>query len=178
MCLPSSLPSFHHECFADRDELKLAVDLYVNDTTCAINRCEVGQNGTLYGWPMNEWCVSKVTDMSRLFYSKLSFNEDISLWNLSHVTDMSEMFHDAIAFDGNLSSWDVSSATSMRGMFFGATSFTGNVSSWDTSSVIDMEGMLAFASRSLFGAPCLMVEAIIPIVDWINENQPEWGRIM
>ena len=39
-------------------------------------------------------------------------------------------------------------------------------------------GTLAFAYHSLFGAPCLMVEAIIPIVDWINENQPEWGRIM
>ena len=39
-------------------------------------------------------------------------------------------------------------------------------------------GTLAFAVHSLFGAQCPMVEAILPLVDWIYENQSEWGRIM
>ena len=39
-------------------------------------------------------------------------------------------------------------------------------------------GTLAFASHSLFGAQCPMVEAILPLVDFIDENQSEWGRIM
>ena len=39
-------------------------------------------------------------------------------------------------------------------------------------------GTLAFASHSLFRAQCPMVETILPLVDWIDENRSEWGRIM
>ena len=39
-------------------------------------------------------------------------------------------------------------------------------------------GTLDFASHSLFGAQCPMVEAILPLVYWIDENRSEWGRIM
>ena len=34
------------------------------------------------------------------------------------------------------------------------------------------------APHSLFGEQCPMVEAILPLVDWIDKNQSEWGRIM
>ena len=37
---------------------------------------------------------------------------------------------------------------------------------------------LAFALHSLFGAQCPMVEAILQLVDWIDENRSKWGRIM
>ena len=39
-------------------------------------------------------------------------------------------------------------------------------------------GTLAFASHSLFGAQCPMVEAILLLVDWIDKNRSKWGRIM
>ena len=39
-------------------------------------------------------------------------------------------------------------------------------------------GTLAFASHSLFGAQCPMVEAIHPLFDWIDENRSEWGGVM
>ena len=39
-------------------------------------------------------------------------------------------------------------------------------------------GTPAFALHSLFGAQCPMAEAILPLVDWIDENRSEWGRIM
>ena len=39
-------------------------------------------------------------------------------------------------------------------------------------------GTVAFALHSLFGAQCLMFESILPIVDWIDENQSKWGRII
>ena len=65
-------------CFVDRDELKTAVDIYVN-TNCANNsNCIVGQT---YGWPMNSWCVGNVTDMSNLFRGMDRFNEDIAGWD-------------------------------------------------------------------------------------------------
>ena len=37
---------------------------------------------------------------------------------------------------------------------------------------------LALPTHSLFGAQCPMVESILPLVDWIDENRSEWGRIM
>ena len=39
-------------------------------------------------------------------------------------------------------------------------------------------GTLAFATHSLFGAQCPMVEVILPLVDWIDKNRSKWGRIM
>ena len=65
--------------FADRDGLKRAVDSWSSDKA----RAEVK-----YG-PIGGWDVSRVTDMSKLFKDKGSFNEDISCWNVSEVTNMS-----------------------------------------------------------------------------------------
>ena len=39
-------------------------------------------------------------------------------------------------------------------------------------------GTFAFAVHSLFGAWCPLVEAILPLVDWIDQNRFEWVRIM
>ena len=49
------------KCFADRDELKLAVDQYI-DNDCTNNKelCKKILAQT-YGYPINTWCVGKVT---------------------------------------------------------------------------------------------------------------------
>jgi surface protein len=97
-----------------------------------------------------------VTDLSGLFASALSFNDDISAWNTANVTSMALMFADLIGlfsdspagstFNQSLSSWVTSSVTNMGGMFYGASSFDQSLSSWVTSSVTDMSGMFADAS--------------------------------
>ena len=51
------------------------------------------------------------------------FNGDISRWDVSRVTDMSFMFWSATSFNGDISEWDVSSTTNMDHMFMGSTSF-------------------------------------------------------
>ena len=75
--------------FFTKDELKLAVDAYIENPSNAVK---------IYG-PIEKWDVSRVTDMSHMFDGATAFNGDISGWNTSLVTNMSEMFYGATAFD-------------------------------------------------------------------------------
>jgi surface protein len=127
------------DCFTSRDELKAAIDEYVQgywDTA----------ESTKFGWPIGSWCVRKVTDMSELFKDLSAFNEDISGWDVGQVTTMQGMFSGASSFNGNISSWDTSAVTDMSRMFREASSFNRDLSSWNTSSVTTMSFMLKGAS--------------------------------
>lgn len=154
----------HATCFDDREELILAVHDYLRDSSPGT---PVAQK---YGWPIGQWCVSNVTDFSKIFFNQTEFNEDISewdtsqaknmhgmfematrfnqpldSWSVSNVEDMHSMFLDAIAFNQDLSNWDVSNVASMKHMFLGARFFDGNVSPWIVSKCSDMSGMFQAA---------------------------------
>ncbi|MCV6607385.1 MAG: BspA family leucine-rich repeat surface protein, partial [Campylobacterales bacterium] len=49
-------------------------------------------------------CTSGITDISRWFLGKNSFNKDISHWDTSSVTDMTEMFKNS-SFNQDISLW-------------------------------------------------------------------------
>lgn len=70
---------------------------------------------------LNDIDVSKITDMSSLFYEVNRVpaveNIDISKWNVSNVTNMNSMFYKCYSFNCDLSEWDVSNVTDMRHMF-------------------------------------------------------------
>ena len=90
-----------------------------------------------YG-PIEDWDVSKITDMSDLFMRQESFNEDISKWNVSQVTSFENMFYSdgfRSEFNADLSKWQVSKATSMQRMFCRAENFNSDLSKWDVSRV-------------------------------------------
>ena len=112
-------------CFADRSELKDAVDAYVSQGCASNSACAVAQT---YGYPMNSWCTRDVTSMASLFRNMPTFNEDISGWNVSSVRNMYRMFYNAAAFNSDLSSWDTSSLEGMSEMFYGATAFESDLS--------------------------------------------------
>jgi hypothetical protein len=114
--------------FTSADELRNAVDAFRYSTVAATNK---------YG-TMNCWDVSRITDMSLLFYRELEsdggyddvINEPIHCWNVSSVTDMSYMFHGATSFNQPLDMWNVNSVEKMEKMFYGASSFNQNLCQW------------------------------------------------
>ena len=73
----------------------------------------------------NLWDVSKIEDMSKLFYHDAlkDFNEDIGDWNVSNVKNMALMFREAQAFNQPIEKWDVSNVKYMKYMFLGAEAF-------------------------------------------------------
>ena len=103
-----------------------------------------------YYGEINNWDVSSITDMSRLFAEK-SFNEDISNWDVSSVTNMNGMFSLASSFNQSLDSWNVSSVTDMSAMFYNASAFNQPLNSWNVSSVKNMSNM--FSGATSFNRP-------------------------
>lgn len=102
---------------------------------------------TTYGFPMNKWDVSQVTNFSRIFYRQRDFNEYIGEWDVSNGTTFWGMFLNASSFDQDIGNWNVSKATSLEGMFWGASSFNRDLTNWITSNVEDMTGMFVTAQN-------------------------------
>ena len=86
---------------------------------------EIDFDGDISGWD-----VSKVKNMSFMFYDCISFNKDISSWDVSNVKDMSYMFSNCENFNQDISKWDVSNVTSMSSMFYGCENFNQDISNW------------------------------------------------
>jgi surface protein len=90
---------------------------------------------------ISNWDTSNVTDMETMFARAESFNHPIGGWDTSKVTNMSWMFADAFAFNQPIGEWDVSNVTKMEYMFSGAIDFNCDISGWNTSNVTSMSGM-------------------------------------
>ena len=103
-------------------------------------------DATSFNQYIGDWNVSNVRDMSNMFFGATSFNQDIRGWNVSSVMDMSFMFGDAGSFNQDIGDWNVSKVTSMWGMFRGATSFNQDIGDWNVSKVTSMWGMFRGAT--------------------------------
>lgn len=91
------------------------------------------------------WDMSCATNLSGMFESNVTFNEDISGWDVSNVTDLSLMFSGAIKFNQPIGGWNVSKVTNMSFLFNFASSFNQPIGGWDVSNVTNMMYLLSFA---------------------------------
>ena len=125
----------------NNETLKQAVDLWISNKDEAISQ---------YG-EISRWNLSKVTNMSKLFQSHSTFNDDISNWNVSNVTNMYRMFWSASAFNQPLGQWNVGNVTDMEYMFADASAFNQPLEQWNVGNVTNMGGM--FSGASAFNQP-------------------------
>jgi surface protein len=123
--------------FNTKDDLKAAINEWVDDEANASSK---------YG-TIGLWDVSAITDMSRLFEGKSTFNSDISGWDVSNVESMYWMFRAAYLFDQDIGGWNVSNVENMESMFREASSFDQDIGEWDVSKVTTMAFMFHQATN-------------------------------
>ena len=132
--------------FLSNKDLRDAVRKY-----CKYEAESMEEIACLYGFPINKWDVSQMTDFGHAFYNMTEFNEDISSWDISRAESLEGMFCCAHAFNQSLKKWDTSNVTSMWCLFYGASSFDQKLDQWDTSSVTDLNcmfwGAVSFSHR-------------------------------
>ncbi|KAG7341022.1 lipoprotein [Nitzschia inconspicua] len=86
-----------------RAKLKKAIRKYCNIMyNEGFNKQHMEEIACTYGFPIDSWNVSKVRDMSSLFYGEIDFNEYIGSWDTSNVTNMSEMFMKCTSFNQDI----------------------------------------------------------------------------
>ena len=61
-----------------------------------------------------------------MFYDARAFNQSLNNWDISKVTDMSYMFRGTKTFNQPLNNWDISKVTTMQLMFGEARVFMNN----------------------------------------------------
>jgi surface protein len=101
------------------------------------------------------WDIYNVTDLSFMFFSNFTFNQNIGSWNTSAVTNMESMFQgsgNATPFNQDISTksvtigvktynaWNVSNVLNMQKMFL-LSRLNQPIGNWDVSKVTNMSAM-------------------------------------
>jgi surface protein len=132
------------KAFQSKKELEKAVGRYCRYDYDAKAMEEIA---CTYGYPIDKWDVSQITNMSRLFNGTKTFNQPIGSWDVSRVRTMASMFCEAEFFNQDIGSWNVSNVTNMSSMFWGATAFNQDIGSWNVVKVRQMLNMFYGASH-------------------------------
>ena len=166
----SIIISFIRKEFNDEEELKNAVDKWINNDSK-----DKKELINIYG-PIEYWDVSNVTDMSKMFYMCHNFNEDVSKWDVSNVTDMSEMFYMCHKFNQDISGWDVSNVTIIDSMFEECINFNQVLDKWNVRIDNLFEISIFEGCNNLKKVPIwyeVYYSNIEKIYDSENDHQPQ-----
>jgi len=119
---------------------------------------------------IEDWDVSKITDMRGIFEEMDTFNGDVSDWNVGKVTTMHKMFFKAKAFNQDLGYWNVENVVDMNSMFSLATKFEGYVSNWNVGSVTDMAWLFASNHFANHDVSTWNVDKVVDAQSMFGEN--------
>ena len=127
--------------FQGYKNVKYIIGLEDWDVSKVTNMKEMFRDCENFNADLSKWNVSSVKDMRYMFSHCKKFNSDLSKWDVSNVEDMAYMFWDCKKFNCDLSNWNVSSVKSMFTMFAGCENFNSDLSNWNVSSVEDITNM-------------------------------------
>jgi surface protein len=122
----------------------------INTTATSVDMNSVFYEARAFNRPIENWNMSKVTNLGLFLRGARLFNQSLSNWErntlgntstLANVTAMTNMFYDARLFNQNINNWNVSKVTNMNSMFFNTPVFNQPLNNWVTSSVTSMANM-------------------------------------
>ena len=119
----------------DNEDLRDAVYLWFENNDYCLER---------YGH-ISLWNTVNVTDMSKLFLNRHTFNVCLNYWNVSNVKTMKSMFESAIEYNQPMDKWDTSKVEDMSFMLFSTDDFNQPLNTWNVSKVTKMVEMFAYA---------------------------------
>lgn len=96
---------------------------------------------TTFNQDLSGWDTSNVVIMAAMFQDCMAFNQELGNWNTSSVQATDFMFSGAKEFNGDIGAWDFSQVFNATAMFGGCKKFNQNISGWNTSSLIYMDAM-------------------------------------
>lgn len=130
--------------------------------TTVTDVCNVSSNTTLNAFfrectviatinNLNDWDVSNITSLQRMFSNCTNFNQDLDNWDTSKVISLNNTFNGCTLFNGNIDNWDVSKNVSFTSTFSSCVNFNRNISNWNTISAGSF--VSTFNACTLFNQP-------------------------
>ena len=115
-CYISKMLEFEREMVASFMKKKIYIYMTFDSKGNIVKekKAVIKQKNFNYGEP-NYWDVSKINDMSGLFFN-IRCNINISNWDVSNVKNMTQMFWRS-EIDCDISDWDVSNVKEMDNIF-------------------------------------------------------------
>ncbi len=139
------------QMFAECSNMTFAAGIDIPDLSKVTDMSMMFYRCFFFNQPLGNWDVSKVTKMWGMFEHCSSFNQPLNDWKVNKVTDMGGMFNGCSAFNQPLNNWNVSNVTNMGEMFKGCSSFNQPLNNWNVSKVTEIKGM--FEGCSSFNQP-------------------------
>ena len=121
--------------FNNTSLLKAVADYFSQGCPTEPNCETILQYGVIGGW--KTCGVTDMSSLFRDSFANpnpqaADFNESLNNWDVSKVTDMNAMFYGAVAYNQPMNDWDVSKVTNMYSMFYYAAVYNQNLCDWGT----------------------------------------------